>query len=654
MWKRIRRYFQYAKYSESLEPGYLSTAALSQLAEAFRVFIPLYLSRYIIRSVSMGIEAQQILVIALAGSALYYFLSLLSGILQRMGDYHFQRFANKHQIVKALALLEQDYGMTEEDDVQNELSAVKNFEKMRVTGIRIFQEQFKMLWSTLLTIVICIFLIYPLFLPGTSASQNEWFSSSKQLIFGTVYFVAILLLQWIGAVIDTRVNKRFADHIGVKFREKARYLSTYANMLYDYKTSKDIHLYCKPLFERYNRQYMRTYNGLYAFFFQLFSTGGAKRQFIAGLILSVNALFVGYKAVAGSIQISDIFLSLGVLSLLFDNIHAFVDALSVIISSDSYRTKLLVALGMPEDGGNPYLELLRVAADNSSELKDEQGGASKAAVARNRRTLRTEKQSDVSDIPTFEFRNVSFRYPNSDVWTLKNVSLKLFGDQKLALVGRNGSGKSTLIKLLLGLYRPTEGEIFVMGENTSAWLKSDYVAFFSAVFQDFKLFSFKIGENVAMGDQWDEAYVADCLASTGLASFYELHGSDTYLYRDFEEGGVEISGGEAQKIAMARAIYHGGRFFVLDEPTSALDPISEYEIYTHFGSITLHNPTIYISHRLSSCKFCDAIAVMDDGQVVETGTHQELLEKGGEYAKLWNAQARHYRETNREEAKLYE
>ena len=213
------------------------------------------------------------------------------------------------------------------------------------------------------------------------------------------------------------------------------------------------------------------------------------------------------------------------------------------------------------------------------------------------------------------------------------------------MVGKNGSGKTTLIKLLVRLYEPTEGEILLNGVNIKEYDYDEYIDAFSVVFQDFKLLSLKLGENVSASSSYDEKKVADALSKTGMEAFYKKHGGEAYLYQNFDIGGIEASGGEAQKIAMARAIYHGGKIFILDEPTAALDPISEAEIYSHFDNITSKNTAIYISHRLSSCKFCDKIAVMDEGSLVQYGNHNELVSDiNGKYYELWNAQAKYYQE----------
>ena len=244
-----------------------------------------------------------------------------------------------------------------------------------------------------------------------------------------------------------------------------------------------------------------------------------------------------------------------------------------------------------------------------------------------------------------EFKNVSFKYPGSDSWALRNVNMKFKVGSRMAVVGRNGSGKTTFIKLLCRLYDPTEGEILLNGINIRKYNYLDYLMIFSVVFQDFKLFSLKLGENVASGVEYDRELAEDCLKKAGFGERLEAmpEGLDTFLYKDFNKDGVDVSGGEAQKIALARALYKDAPFIVLDEPTAALDPIAEAEIYSKFNDIVDDKTAIYISHRLSSCKFCDEIAVFKDGAVVQKGSHSTLLaDESGEYYELWNAQAQYY------------
>ncbi len=258
-------------------------------------------------------------------------------------------------------------------------------------------------------------------------------------------------------------------------------------------------------------------------------------------------------------------------------------------------------------------------------------------------TIPTEKRDD--DIYEFEFKHVYFKYPNTEIYVLKDVNLKWKIGEKMALVGRNGCGKSTLVKLLCRLYDPTEGEITLNGIDIKKYKYEDYINLFSVVFQDSKPFAFSIAENVAADTEYDAEAVKDCLKRSGLEKFNNLKkGIETCLYKNFDEEGIEISGGEAQKLMLARAIYKGSPFIILDEPTAALDPVSEHDIYTKFNSIVGTKTAVYISHRLSSCRFCDAIAVMDDGKIVEHDTHENLTNKGGVYKQMWLAQAEYYKD----------
>ena len=228
---------------------------------------------------------------------------------------------------------------------------------------------------------------------------------------------------------------------------------------------------------------------------------------------------------------------------------------------------------------------------------------------------------------------------------LKNVSFRLEPGKNTALVGMNGSGKTTLIKLLCRLYDPTEGRILVNGIDIRKYDYGEYMKLFSVVFQDFRLFSFSLGENVASASMYAKETARKMLDKAGFSQRLEKleHGLDTVLYKEFDENGMEISGGEAQKIALARALYKDAPIMILDEPTAALDPLAEAEVYRKFQEITDEKTAVYISHRLSSCRFCDEILVMDQGKLVQKGKHEELVKDTGKrYYQLWDAQAQYY------------
>ena len=214
----------------------------------------------------------------------------------------------------------------------------------------------------------------------------------------------------------------------------------------------------------------------------------------------------------------------------------------------------------------------------------------------------------------------------------------------MAVVGENGSGKTTFIKLLCRLYDPTEGEILLNGKDIKEYDYKEYMSIFSVIFQDFTLLPFSLAQNVSASESYDEEKVVDCLNKAGFADRLSTlpDGINTVIYKDFKKNGVDVSGGEAQKIAIARALYKNSPFIILDEPTAALDPLAEFEIYSKFNEMVGRKTAIFISHRLSSCRFCDDIAVFDDGRLIQRGSHKTLIAEGGKYGELWNAQAQYY------------
>ncbi|WP_251615537.1 ABC transporter ATP-binding protein [Emergencia sp. JLR.KK010] len=245
---------------------------------------------------------------------------------------------------------------------------------------------------------------------------------------------------------------------------------------------------------------------------------------------------------------------------------------------------------------------------------------------------------------TIQFENVSFKYPGASTYALKNVNITISPAEKLSVVGENGAGKTTFVKLLTRLYEPTEGRILLNGVDIKEIEYDAYQSLMAAVFQDFRLFSFTLKENVCFNQECDDTEIIDCLQRSGFGDKLEKlpKGIYTSIYKNFEEDGFEPSGGEGQKIALARALFKNTPVVILDEPTAALDPRAEYEMYQHFNDMSKGKTTIFISHRLSSSKFCDKIAVFVDGKIVEYGTHDELYQANKLYRELFDMQAKFY------------
>lgn len=246
----------------------------------------------------------------------------------------------------------------------------------------------------------------------------------------------------------------------------------------------------------------------------------------------------------------------------------------------------------------------------------------------------------IHDFSVIDCDNLSFKYYDNSNYAVKNINLKINRGEKIAIVGENGSGKTTFIKLLLGLIKPTEGKIKLDGQKIEAFDKNSYYNLFSVVFQDFNLFSLPIGENIAVSENVDEIKAKKILKDL---NYNRKHMLTDVIYKDCDERGIEISGGESQKIALARAIYKEAPVVILDEPTASLDPFAEYKLYKEFNKLTQDKTVFYITHRLSSCRFCDKVMVFSNGEIIEFGSHEELIKNAdGNYYKLWNAQAKFF------------
>ena len=335
---------------------------------------------------------------------------------------------------------------------------------------------------------------------------------------------------------------------------------------------------------------------------------------IATLITGFAYLFTCLKAIGGAFGVGSITQYVGAITTLAGNVTLLLQAYGTMKANTEHMEKTFEYLDLPN---SMY-----------------QG------------SLTTEKRRDRQY--EVEFKDVSFKYSGSDVWALRHVNMKFKVGKRLAIVGENGSGKTTFIKLLCRLYDPQEGQILLNGIDIRKYKYDDYMNIFAVVFQDFQLLCQPLGANVAGKMEYDRERVHKALVDAGFGDRLATmeKGLDTMLYKDLSDDGVDVSGGEAQKIAIARALYKDAPFIILDEPTAALDPIAEAEIYGKFDEIAGDKTAIYISHRLSSCKFCDEIAVFHEGAVIQQGSHASLVaDTNGKYYELWNAQAQYYTET---------
>ncbi len=468
----------------------------------------------------------------------------------------------------------------------------------------------------LITAAVGLILIAPMAFRGTSELTGLWgFINSNGGLFLVIFLAA--LLELIRALVP---NKKALKYMAVINNDRDILQYERTAIYYDqdvrrnYRNGKDIRIYAEQ--EMILGEYQRNTDSWLGEWEKGIHKVCLANIGIYAITLLSNLLMYSFavaRAIAGTLTVGEI--------------------IGFVMYFSRIRTGITgVAAGIGEMSVNQ--DYIRYALD-FLDIPDEKYKGS----------IPTEKRDD--NEYEFEFRHVHFRYPGSEQYTLKDVNLKWRIGEKMALVGKNGCGKSTLIKLLCRLYDPTEGEITLNGIDIRKYQYEDYLDLFSVVFQDSGLFCFSMAENVAASADYDSKRVTDCVIRAGLGERLNKmeQGIETCLYKNFDEHGVEISGGEAQKLCLARAIYKGAPFIVLDEPTAALDPISEHDIYTKFNDIVGTRTAVYISHRLSSCRFCDEIVVMDDGSVVERGSHNALLDRGGVYKTLWTAQAEYYKDT---------
>lgn len=327
-------------------------------------------------------------------------------------------------------------------------------------------------------------------------------------------------------------------------------------------------------------------------------------------LLQTFALYstVAYAAVKGSISIGDFSMYLSSISAASGVILGIVSGLLSINQSLKYTSNM-----------RSFFELERKVD--------------------NKKTAELEKE-----ITELEFENVSFKYPNTERMILKHISFKVKSGEKISIVGKNGSGKTTLIKLILRLYEPTEGRILLNGKDIREYDYREYLKTFAPILQDYKIFAFTLKDNIVFDHPYDEDKLNSIIEDSGLAEKLKSlpNGAMTSMYKQFDENGIEFSGGENQKVAIARAIYKNSPIILLDEPTANLDPLAEYDIYLLIYNMLKGKTSFFVSHRLASCRFCSRIFMIDDGKLVADGSHDELMKCCPIYNEMFNKQAQFY------------
>ncbi len=604
------------KLIEKADKGHIRRNFVDKIPDIISTFSGIFLASLIIDGVTDGKPAEYLLTAAAVVCGIELISVLIQVINNKNKQAHGTLYYRNVERMICRKVLDMDYSKIEDIETQNKLDNAKTYIYNSNTGIPALTGHLSAVMSGIVQICLGFALAAPVLFVNSAAVtdihsflMSGWGAATLLIFCG-----ALEIFQ--AAALNPQAEKYMDQmYTDPKILQAERERSFYRwHTTYNYRNGKEIRLYGEQ--QLIEKKFLTAHETVVDKILQTFFKT-SEYTFIMNLcdLLSKLVLygFAIYRAVNGSMSAGDVIIFVMCFIRIQYAFESISDNLGSLLTKSQMWKQLYDFLDIPDE---KY-----------------QG------------TIPTEKRDD--NEYEFEFKHVWFKYPDSEEYTLKDINLKWRIGEKMALVGKNGCGKSTLVKLLCRLYDPTEGEITLNGIDIRKYKYEEYMELFSVVFQDSKLFSFSLAENVAADTEYDAERVTDCVIRAGLGDRLKTmeNGIETCLYKDFDENGVEISGGEAQKLCLARAIYKGSPFIVLDEPTAALDPISEYDIYTKFNGIVGTRTAIYISHRLSSCRFCDEITVMDNGSIAERGSHDELLGKDGVYKELWTAQAEYYKDT---------
>lgn len=615
-WREMIKYNNRAlKLLYERYPQMVLSRLISVVWDALTPYVGIFLSALVIDELAGSRDVERLKYLVLITLASAAIIALGSALLNKWKETQTGWMWQKFENILAGKMLDMDYVSLEDSHTSELLSTIRQNMNGGGWGFSRVLSRYEELCSSLLTILGGLALTVSLFVSKVPDSGGALVVLNNPLVVLGVIFL-MMTVTFIAPVLDTRAGSYYAKHAD-SHNMGNRLFSFFGFLGYRREIATDVRMYRQDkICSRFNHNKEDTF-GSSGFFAHLargpIGLYTAASAAVSVIFTGVVYAFVCMKAMAGAFGLG--------------SITQYVASITKVAGGMS---KFVATLGDMRNNA-PFLKLTFEFLDIPNEMY--------------KGSLTTEKRCDRNY--QVEFRNVSFKYPGSETWALRNANMKFQVGKRLAVVGVNGSGKTTFIKLLCRLYDPTEGEILLNGIDIRKYNYAQYMDIFSVVFQDFKLFSLKLGENVASKVDYDKARVVDCLEKAGFADrLAEMKdGTDTYLYKDYDKEGVDVSGGEAQKIAIARALYKDAPFIILDEPTAALDPIAEAEIYGKFDAIVGDKTAIYISHRLSSCKFCDEIAVFHEGAVVQQGTHAELVaDESGKYFELWHAQAQYYTE----------
>lgn len=594
-----------------LTPGLLAFCMIRAFINAFIPYIAIYMSAVIIDEL-VGEQDFELLIlyvfITVGGTLLMTVIAELFSkkinVLNAMFDVKFKNYLNNTRLTMDFIKLE--------DPKYTELHAkIIGIMFMTKGGITSIAGSMTMIVDNTVSVIIALIIIQK-----STMESKALYAGSGGIQNQVLFFLSLMIVIIASIVLTARNSKTVSKKEFDLFQNCAvnRYLDYYHyNYMEDDQAGKEIHIFDQrkliidEVCSKGRQPWLKVLNGQYNLYQRYYGANAVISAFIGGFAY----IFVGLKALSGSISLGSITKSYASITRLVSSIGNLSVSLSQIKSNNNYLQILYEFLDTPS------------GQHNGKQIPEQ-----------------------CNDGWELEFHDVSFRYPSLEEYAIKSLSMKISSNSRIAIVGMNGSGKTTMIKLLCGLYQPETGYITLNGKNIRGYDYNAYLKLFSVVFQDFQLLAFQVGENVATSRVYEDERVWHSLEVAGIDEKVRKLPLNLrqYIYKYVEPDGMDISGGEEQKLAIARAFYKDAPIIIFDEPTAALDPVAEYEIYSKFNEIIGDKAALFVSHRLSSCRFCDNIAVFHDGEIIQFGKHEELLEDAeGKYFELWNAQAQYYK-----------
>lgn len=609
--KQERRAYSYVLHTlAETSPAALITCVLDGIIIGIRPFVGIYLSGLLIDAAYEGAGMQTLVFYAVQAVSVILVLSLMDGILVKIVNQNMEYMYETQNGPLCKKSMEMDFEYLEDAKVHKLRESVTGFyPRFGLLGAVI--DSVRHFMDVAATIAVAVVIVVPKLVAGSHTANGVIGS----LWFSGLFLLVVVAITWINTKIlnyyNSRLQQSYSEKKAPLDTKKKYYLDLYAKA----ESQKDLRM-CEQdgLIQMQMEEFKEQAGKVRSEFVNI----AAKRTVISNFLSYFSTLlvyvFAGVYGYFGVITIGSVVSFSASIRRVADSIFM----LGEVLGKMKYESGFAVQ----------YQEFMNLGR------RKYEG------------TIPVEKRRDNKF--SVEFEHVSFRYPGSDTYVIRDLNLSFVIGEKMAIVGKNGSGKTTFIKLLCRLYDVTEGCIRVNGVDIRKYDFKEYRDLFSVVFQDFTIFDFALGESVACSKEWEESRVMGALERAGLSE--RVHaladGLSTVIGKGFDEGGVNFSGGEKQKLAIARAIYKDAPFVIMDEPTAALDPEAEAEVFAGFDKMVGKKTAVYISHRLASCRFCEDILVFDQGRLVQRGSHEELKVQDGLYQELWNAQAQYYVSNN--------